>query len=596
MADKLITEQRFYELLKRGEKDFKQCAFDNVNFSKVSLNGCDFSGSNFKNCKFIASQYVNSNFQKATFLASEFENVEFEKSDFYKTRFGAEQAQDASKFQGVTFSDCEMESCDMRHVILRKHGVFNSACIESDYSQAEFEDLVFSNSDLNRSNMTRLRGKDLFATNTNFDAVNFSGASLPNAELTLNTSLLEANFNQAELSGVRCAQSDISLAKFKGATLKDCAFTNVQLIQADFTKAVLQAVRFDESTDLKTINFSGATLKGVFSGQKEIQHVSESEQATPEKVTEKNVKVTEKKTQEPAVSPSETQKKLSGSIVKKMKVMQGEGKPMRIYPNGQVFIDADHLKYFKRYELQELDTYFKTKAEQTFKRDPTVTSLPEKLQRKLEILKEGGGSLSIEPNGRVSLPIMQIQYYTFDDISTLNSYWMNQAAEGKEVATTTQNQIKLPPTVEDITGKRLTQYPFTEKLNMKLNLLEQKGVPMHIYPNGQVLIDPSHQRYFKIDELRQLNSYYGLKVGSKFKKDPSVTTLPKRLTDKLKIMEEMSGQKICVSKTGRVTLPPQALKSFNDEEISNLNSYFMNQVEKMVTQQAPKVAPVPLEP
>ena len=54
--------------------------------------------------------------------------------------------------------------------------------------------------------------------------------------------------------------------------------------------------------------------------------------------------------------------KLSAYIVKKINIMKKEGFPVRICPNGQVYMDPNHLRYFKRDELREISDYYENKV------------------------------------------------------------------------------------------------------------------------------------------------------------------------------------------------------------------------------------------
>lgn len=256
--------------------------------------------------------------------------------------------------------------------------------------------------------------------------------------------------------------------------------------------------------------------------------------------------------------------KLSSSVVEKIKALEKSGFPLRICPNGQVYMDPKHLESFKNEELEELGKYYTKNIE--FVRDPKVTSLPDTLKGKIQLMeKEGKGTLNIAPDGKVTLPLLELRYFTNKDISALNSYYMNLSATDK-VSGESEAAVKPPQS-------------FSEKTALKLVRMKAEGHPIRVCPNGQVSIEPQYLKFFKREELLEINQYYKIKTANQFIKDPLVTKIPPHLIEKLKNMEMKTGKKLVVTVNGKAVLPPAVLKNFSDEEISTLNSYYMNQRE-----------------
>lgn len=101
-------------------------------------------------------------------------------------------------------------------------------------------------------------------------------------------------------------------------------------------------------------------------------------------------------------------------------------------------------------------------------------------------------------------------------------------------------------------------------------------MPLRICPNGQAFIPESELKYFKSEELQEINRHYAKEAEKNFKADCTITRLPMSLKEKLKNMEINTGKKLMVSSSGKATLPPELLQNFTDEEISTLNSYCIN--------------------
>lgn len=391
----------------------------------------------------------------------------------------------------------------------------------------------------------------------------------------------EKNFSNCILQNVEIADKDLTGCSFQNSNMQVEVFNSV-MKNCDFTRAFIHNSAF-ENCDFTEANFSHTDIadtffKNIFADG--VKNVESLNILLPDS-TEENVeiykksilkifqtKATEKNTDEvqeaskPLSKETQRQDKLSGEIVKKINLMKKDGTPMRVCPNGQVYIDPEHLKYFKRSEIYDLQKYYENKYGKTFQTDPSITVLPEKLREKIRLMEEGSVQLTKLPDGRVQLPLLQLRYFTNEDISVLNSYYMNQMKE-------------LQP--------KKTDYPFSEKINQKLEILNSKAMPMRVCPNGQVVIPTEELRYFKGVELREINQYYNKKANETFRRDPSVKSISDLLKEKLQAMERETGKKLVVTKLGKAVLPISELNHFTDSEISTLNSYYMNMLEKTQT-------------
>ena len=213
---------------------------DNENFDGLTISGKDILGGSYKNSSWIgttikestftATKFNESNFSTAKINKSNFENVDISNSIFDEVEFTT------VKFTGSTAKNTSFKKAKMTNGSLN----FNSGTFDgSDFSEA-----VLS---------TYFASGDWFVLSASFE----------------NSSLVGANFSKAQLTTIIFLTStgkkwfEESSVNFTGADLTGANFSDAHLVSSKkesdyYTKGT--GVIFSESTKLKSVNFTNATL------------------------------------------------------------------------------------------------------------------------------------------------------------------------------------------------------------------------------------------------------------------------------------------------------------------------------------------------
>ena len=486
-----------------------QCIFNEVDASSAS-----WQGSRLISCDIRSSKLSNANLQDCT-LNADFFDVQAQKADFTN-----------ANIYGCKIQESNLESSNFMKVNLRRMTFSNTILDHVDFAGAEMNGAYFNN-------VHTIDIKNLSSV-----SLTMGGAT---REEVKNYERNVLNILKKDVEGAEKERSrEISF------DLEGNAHIEVKLQTLQDTERVKEVLQNTLDTEMENSGQISDTSRQIV-------------QSTGYSLDKGKVVVAPTA---PVPTRNENGKsitKLSASIVKKINIMKKEGFPVRICPNGQVYMDPNHLRYFKRDELREISDYYENKVGKTFKPNQEQQhSLPDSLKKKIHLLEQSSGDkLKMKPDGRVIIPLMQLRYFKNEEISALCSYFMNQVQELEK-----QTQRKYPQ--------------FSGKINKKLEYLEEKGMPLRICPNGQAFIPESELKYFKSEELQEINRHYAKEAEKNFKADCTITQLPMSLKEKLKNMEINTGKKLVVSSSGKATLPPELLQNFTDEEISTLNSYCIN--------------------
>lgn len=493
----------------------------NVIMSEVEAEGSNWQGSRLMLCDIRSSTLSNANLRNCT-LNADFFDVEAQKADF----------------SGSNIYQCKIRECNFA---------------ESNYTKVNLKRMTFHNTNLEQVDFDGAKMNGAYFTNVQVTGVK----NLESASLTMGGATSEEveNYERIVLETLK-GSSECTEEAGKQISFDPEGNPKIEVKAPKEPKKEMEILQNTVDTELSILGQISDTSRHIVSAS------GYGLDPTGKVIT------APKKTEPPVL-------KLSASIVKKLNIMKKEGFPARICPNGQVYLDPNHLRYFKRDELQELERYYENKIGKAFVPDPECRELSDNLKKKVHLLEQSlGDKLTLKPDGRVVIPLLQLRYFKNEEISSLCSYFANHV---RELGLQTQRE-----------------YPeFSGKINQKLAYLDQKGMPIRICPNGQVYISDSELKYFKREELQEINQYYAKEAAKNFKEDSSTKQLPEPLKSKLRNMELNSGKKIIVSQTGKATIPPEFLQSFTDQEISTLNSYCINQKREKVVETSRCEAPEP---
>ena len=262
-----------YEMIKDNKIDFKNLkdsyaarpSGDNlmsVLVEKKDISGVDFSGSYMPTVKFRESRCVGVDFFKADVRLSIFKDcnlvrVNFSEANFSKSIF-VKCALQVSRFSGSNLTETVFDGCDLRSADFTSAMLYNAVLRDVKLSGATFKgaDLKFAD----------LSGLD-------FDSVDLSNADLRGADITGTKFTSKTNLNGTlfELQG-HSRLNYCTDTSFVGANLSKSVFGKTVILNADFTDANLSGLKLGagglpeaivKGANLRNTDFSETDLTGV---------------------------------------------------------------------------------------------------------------------------------------------------------------------------------------------------------------------------------------------------------------------------------------------------------------------------------------------
>jgi uncharacterized protein YjbI with pentapeptide repeats len=229
---------------------FSKTSFDNVDFSKSSINAVNLFDSTISNSKFVRSHLLSVNFPpnmsgdfSGTILAGSslkgnLENAIFSCFEFWCTDFTSKiigTGESAFAIPGVNFTSSKLSNTDLsnqvfsmlsKEELVRNPQFFQDgvSLVDVDLSESSFSGNNISGSDFSKSNLY--------------------SADLSNAKLYYSnlykTNLINANLSGADLTGANLTDADLT-----GANLTDADLTGANLTDADLTDAILDCMNHE---------------------------------------------------------------------------------------------------------------------------------------------------------------------------------------------------------------------------------------------------------------------------------------------------------------------------------------------------------------
>ncbi len=231
-----IEQGVLIELIELGKDSWNQwklknkaldLVFDSYNFLEANLSGYDFSSCVFKGCDFSKADLT-----QTLFVSSTLDHCNFSFANLSKASFIAAQISyttfTLANVDKANFLTTQINGCDFSYV---------------DFSGHNLQGMNFSKSNLKGAN---LKGQNL-------KGVDFSDASLTQAELE------NANFSESNLSGCDLSHSHLKDCNLAGAYCKAANFSYTDLSHLDLHEINFNAAKFIE-TDLRYANLANAHL------------------------------------------------------------------------------------------------------------------------------------------------------------------------------------------------------------------------------------------------------------------------------------------------------------------------------------------------
>ncbi|MEM9685892.1 MAG: pentapeptide repeat-containing protein [Bacteroidota bacterium] len=249
----------FNALRVAGHTDFSQM---NLEFSGANFNGFDFTGLalgrvNFINADLTGANLANVNLNRATFTGATLDLGGFNAlrairyTDFSQINLDL-TGEDLTgmnftgmNLTGVNLTNANLTNTNFTRATLDLEG-FNALCVAeyTDFSQMNLE---FSGANFNSFDFTGLV----------LGSVNFTGATLTDARFN-GMNLSEANFNGATFTGV-----DLTNAILTGVNLDSSRFTDVTLTGANLQNAYLRHIQLQGALVLEQADLTGAKLQNT---------------------------------------------------------------------------------------------------------------------------------------------------------------------------------------------------------------------------------------------------------------------------------------------------------------------------------------------
>lgn len=242
-------------------------------FESANLDGSDLSGATLSNAmlahaslvdtKFHGVKLDGANFGKAKLLRTELRDCDLSNAVFELTTL-EEAVLDGSTLTGARLMEAKLLRVSAQRVVGERLVFINVELQSVDFSGAKLNQGTFIANDLRGS---KFEGATLTAVtflNCKADGVHFDGGDLTNLRCVEGTSLNDAVFTEANLSGANLRGMPLANADFRKATLDKADLCECDLSGAKLYQAIARGTRFDVSdlrnAELMAANFMHASF------------------------------------------------------------------------------------------------------------------------------------------------------------------------------------------------------------------------------------------------------------------------------------------------------------------------------------------------
>ncbi len=232
---------------------------ENMDLSKVSLQGATIKRCNLKNVDLISA-----NLEGADLQNNDFTNAKLIAARLNKTNLSGSILTNANMLTAST------RKARLENIDFKGHDISGLILKNISLAGSDLEGQQLSRIDLSNSNLEEVNFKDADLSKTILSNANLTNANLQGAKLK------GATFKGADLNGVDLSHMDLQNADFSGANLSNCDLREANLSQAQLSKANLTGAK------LWKIHTKGWVISNV------ICHYAFWDKAGKEKTTYRN--------------------------------------------------------------------------------------------------------------------------------------------------------------------------------------------------------------------------------------------------------------------------------------------------------------------
>ena len=249
-----------------------------VNLTGAKLTDVNLTNAIFSHAIIEQTQFINCNFTGANLGGIEMIDSVFKDSDLTEATLGK------SYIKNTRFENCKMsDKLDRFHETRYSQASFvNSDLRKSAFIDADISGCDFTGSDLSESNFINPVMKNVNFENANLSGVNvvngdaesskFNSAKMINVRFVAESTLVNAQFNAADISESNLRDCNLTKSSFSnavmtktdfsGANLASASFENARAVQAQFIKSDLTRANFCK-IDLMEGSLHKARLSGT---------------------------------------------------------------------------------------------------------------------------------------------------------------------------------------------------------------------------------------------------------------------------------------------------------------------------------------------
>ncbi|MEA3083509.1 MAG: hypothetical protein QOC89_1206 [Paraburkholderia sp.] len=232
----------------------------------ADLSNADLTGANLRDAVIVRAALAGTTFAKANLSGANLSLTDCDGTDF------SEAVLDRSLFERavwqncnarrasarrVQFSGCRFEAVDFEEAALSELVFMEQTLTDVTFRAATIRKLAFIQCRLERVGFTSADIDGLGLVETVAQQIRFDHVRLRKACFAKDTVLERADFSRASLTEVNLRHTQARNARFNGATISQCDFSDAGLQQADLSDA-----KFDGAYLVRT-DLSGASLAGA---------------------------------------------------------------------------------------------------------------------------------------------------------------------------------------------------------------------------------------------------------------------------------------------------------------------------------------------
>lgn len=256
-------------LLTRGTRVLPGVDFTGVDLSRLDLSGIDFSGAWLESANLEGANLSGANFRAAVLAHANLSNVIAIGANFQAANLGraklAGAVLDTAKLSGTVLMHCNLAQTQLRAAELYNADLLDTTWGQADWSALVGGGLLFYKLDMRGLVLVQAQLASCNFVECNLEGVDFRGAHLGAASF-VGCRADRANFAGAQLAGASFVHktslvgADFAQADLRGANLGECRLDGARLVKARLDGANLSMAQL-EGCDARLASMQGALLR-----------------------------------------------------------------------------------------------------------------------------------------------------------------------------------------------------------------------------------------------------------------------------------------------------------------------------------------------